>query len=205
MNIWTTIARQFGMPEGFLGRIAGYIMSNRSSNRERIEWAIYKLNVHTDDSILEIGFGPGIAINIMSKMIDVGHIVGLDHSSVMFKQAGKRNHESITSGKVRLYCDSIQNIKNYNFKFDKILDINSFQFWDNRPAILNTLRYSLNNNGLIAIVHQPRKPGSTDRDAEEAGEKIAEDLRIAGYKNVTSCIKIMKPVSTVCVTGYKQD
>ena len=69
MNIWKKISRQFGKPSGFFGKLAGFIMSHRSSNIERIKWGISLLNIQPTDIILEIGFGPGLAINMMSKKL----------------------------------------------------------------------------------------------------------------------------------------
>src|SRR5947209_8447596 len=53
---------QFLRPHGFRGRAAGWVMATRGSNRERNIWAVGLLDVQPDDRVLEIGFGPGIAI-----------------------------------------------------------------------------------------------------------------------------------------------
>lgn len=203
MSMWSKVAKQFGKPEGILGNLAGFIMANRSSNVERINWAIKLLNLKSTDNILEIGYGPGIAINIMSKTVKEGKIIGIDHSKVMYNQAYKRNIKDIKSGKIILIHDSISNLQNYNYTFDKILDINTFQFWENHFDILANLYNVLNENGTIEIVHQPRKPGATDADTRKMGEYIFKSLNTAGFKNIKKEIKDMKPVSTIYVTGQK--
>jgi hypothetical protein len=59
---------QFGRPNGFWGSIAGWIMAVRSSNRKRNVWAVSLLDVQHGDRILEIGFGPGLAIREISRI-----------------------------------------------------------------------------------------------------------------------------------------
>ncbi len=57
---------------------------------------------------------------------------GIDHSEVMFRQASKRNQRAISAGKVRLAVASVSQLPSFDGPFDKILDVNGFQFWDNK-------------------------------------------------------------------------
>ncbi len=59
----------------------------------------------------------------------------------------------------------------------------------------------MGNNGVIAIVHQPRKPGATEQDSTEAGDKFLKYMEEAQFNNVRIEKKIMKPVPTICVLG----
>ena len=56
MSLWQEISSQFGKPSGAFGRIAGFIMTNRTSNVERNEWGISLLQIKPSDFVLEIGF-----------------------------------------------------------------------------------------------------------------------------------------------------
>jgi hypothetical protein len=58
-------------------------------------------------------------------------------------------------------------------------------------------------HGIIAIVHQPRKPGATDQDSTDAGVQFSKYLEKAQFKHIRIEKKLMKPVSTVCVLGTK--
>jgi hypothetical protein len=44
------------------GRLAGSQMASRSSNRQRNAWVVSLLELKPTYRVLEIGFGPGIAI-----------------------------------------------------------------------------------------------------------------------------------------------
>ncbi len=204
MSIWTKIASQFGHPTGLLGNVAGYIMANRASNIERSNWAISLLNLRPADRVLEIGFGPGVAIRKMSGIVKEGLIWGIDHSDVMLRQASKRNKEAISGGAVRLLLGSVSDLPSFEGPLDKIVDVNSFQFWENPVDGLRNLRAQLRPGGVIALAHQPRKPGAKEEDAAEAGEKFAEYLKTAGFNEIRIEKKKMKPVSTICVLGKNQ-
>ncbi len=62
MSLRKTIVGQFKNPHGYLGRIAGWIMANRRSNRERNDWTVDLLNIRSRDRVIEIGCGPGLAL-----------------------------------------------------------------------------------------------------------------------------------------------
>ena len=75
-----TLVGQFHRPHGWGGRAAGWVMAHRESNRRRNVWAAGLLDVQPDDRVLEIGFGPGIAIEEMARRATRGHVIGVDHS-----------------------------------------------------------------------------------------------------------------------------
>jgi ubiquinone/menaquinone biosynthesis C-methylase UbiE len=205
MSLWKKIARQFGNPSGFLGNIAGFIMAKRSSNIERNEWAISLLNIQPSDHVLEIGFGPGVAIQKMSDLVTDGIIYGIDHSELMVKKASDRNKEAVLSGKVKLTAASVSELPAFDQPIDKVIDVNSFQFWEDPVHSLKEIKKNMNSNGIIAIAHQPRKPGATEQDSTEAGGKFSKYLEEAQFKNIRIEKKMMKPVSTVCVLGVNSD
>jgi hypothetical protein len=102
---------------------------------------------------------------------------------------------------MKLFLGSISNLPKFTKKIDKVLDVNSFQFWSDPLNSLIDVRKCMNKGGTIAVVHQPRKPGSTALDAMEAGNKISSLLKEAGFKNIVIHKKNMKPVATICVMG----
>lgn len=194
---------QFGNPAGFWGKLAGMIMAYNPSNRERALWVISLLKVQKNDRVLEIGFGPGWAIQQISKVVTEGDIAGIDRSEVMVEQARKRNREAISRGRVDLRLGTVSNLPLYSEPFDKVFSINSIQFWDDPVENLKGLRGLLKPSGLIAIALQPRNPGATEEDTETCGKEIVKNLEAAGFSQVRLEIKKMKPVSTVCALGVR--
>src|SRR3984957_11193207 len=81
-------------PRGAAGRVTAWEMAHRPSNRQRIRWVVSLLDVRPADRVLEIGFGPGVAIAELARA-GAGHVYGVDHSAVMLRQASKRNAAAI--------------------------------------------------------------------------------------------------------------
>jgi hypothetical protein len=75
--------------------------------------------------------------------------------------------------------------------------------WKNPIDELKKLKEHLHSGGMIALVHQPRNPSAKEEDVTEAGEKFAEYLKAAGFKETKIEQKKMNPISSVCVLGKK--
>ena len=147
---------QFGRPEGVWGSVAGRIMARTPSNNERIQWTLELLDIKPSDRILEIGFGPGVAIALASKLAPNGFVAGVDHSEVMVRQASKRNAQALREGRARLLLGSATTLPRFDAPFDKIFTINSIHFWSKPVDCLRQLRGMLKPGGLIAVTVQPR-------------------------------------------------
>jgi SAM-dependent methyltransferase len=192
---------QFGRPTGFWGSIAGRIMARSASNNDRSRWTISLLDIQRHDRLLEIGFGPGIAIELATKMATEGFIAGIDHSEVMVRQAAKRNAAAIREGKVELYLGSASKLPTFDQPFDKIFTINSIHFWADPIDRLKELRALLRPGGMIAVVIQPRSRSATDATTRLVGEELVANLQRAGFVNCRLEIKQIAPVSVACAIG----
>jgi ubiquinone/menaquinone biosynthesis C-methylase UbiE len=191
---------QFGHPTGLGGRAAGLLMANRSSNRKRNSWAVSLLDVQPDDRVLEIGFGPGLAILDLSRLAHEGHVCGVDHSDLMVRQARRRNADGCRRGVVDLRLGSVDELPAFDAPFDKILAVNAVMFWSESDARLEELRRRLRPGGLIAVAHQPRDPGATDETSAAKGREIAEALVRAGFSEARVETLHLKP-AVVCALG----
>jgi SAM-dependent methyltransferase len=194
------VRAQFGRPAGLPGRMAGWVMANRASNRRRNVWAVSLLDVQRDDRALEIGFGPGVAIRELARLAADGYACGLDHSGVMLRQAARRNAEAVRCGRVELRLGSADRVPEFEVPFDKILTVNAMQFWDQLVEPLGELRRVLRSGGRIAIAFQPRGPRATDEAATRRGHKLATALRDAGFSQVRIETLKLRP-AVVCALG----
>ncbi len=202
-SIRRLLRAQFGRPSGLLGIIAGRIMARTPSNKERIQWTISLLDIKPADRILEIGFGPGFAIELLSKIASEGFIAGVDHSDVMVRHASKRNAGAIREGKVALLLGSASTMPKFDEPFDKIFTINSIHFWNEPVDCLRELRKLLKPGGLIAVTLQPRSRSATDATTKEVGDELARNLERAGFTQVRLEIKQSEPVAVACALGIK--
>jgi SAM-dependent methyltransferase len=195
------VVGQFHRPHGLGGRAAGWVMAHRGSNRQRNVWAVGLLDVQPDDRVLEIGFGPGIAIGEIARRATRGLVCGIDHSEVMVRQATRRNAAAVREGRIDLRLGSAEDVPDFGARFDKILAVNSLMFWDEPVERLEELRRLLRPGGRIAIALQPRGPGATDETAERAGRDILEQLAAAGFSDVRVQTLKLQPTAVVCVLG----
>src|ERR1700745_682211 len=81
-------------PRGAAGSVTGWVFAHRPSNRQRNRWVVSLLDVRPADQVLEIGFGPGLAVAALVRA-GAGHVYGIDHSGVMLRQASRRNAAAV--------------------------------------------------------------------------------------------------------------
>jgi SAM-dependent methyltransferase len=185
-------------PRGAAGSVTGWVFAHRPSNRQRNRWAVSLLDVQPADQVLEIGFGPGVAVAELARA-GAGHVYGIDHSDVMLRQASRRNAAAIRAGRVTLVNASADQLPAaLDGPFDAILAVNSLGFWPAPAERLAELRQRLAPGGRIAIVSQPRCPGATADTSRSAAGEIETLLRSAGFSHLsTETLPLRPPV--VCV------
>jgi SAM-dependent methyltransferase len=176
--------RQFHRPSGLFGRVVGGVMATRSSNVRRNRWAVDQLAVRPTDRVLEIGFGPGIAIEALVARVRDGAVDGIDHSQVMVRMAARRNARALAEGRLRLTQASVADVDETLAPLDLILAVNNLGMWPDPPAELKNLESLLGPGGRIAIGQQPRTPGADAETARRAGEEVAGLLAEVGLGRI---------------------
>lgn len=143
------LMRMFGRPKGSLGRLGGIIMAR--TNRKVASWAIDLLGVRPSDKVLEVGFGPGVGIQLLTKSASSGRVVGVDYSKEMVEQATVRNAKAIEAGLVDLLEGSVERLPFEDETFNSALAVNSMQVWPDAVAGLREIRRVMKPGGRIAL------------------------------------------------------
>ena len=143
------LMRMFGRPKGILGRLGGIIMAR--TNQPCAAWVIDLLGIQPYDSVLEVGFGPGVGIELLAKSVSGGYVAGVDPSKEMVEQATARNVKAIESGRVDLRYGSVESLPFEDNTFNKALAINSMQVWPDAVAGLREMRRVMKPGGRIAL------------------------------------------------------
>ena len=203
-SLTTYLVRQFGHPRGTVGSAAGWVMAHRASNRRRNGWVVSVLDVQPGERVLEIGFGPGVAIAELSRRVgDAGHVHGVDHSDVMLRAATRRNASAIAAGRVTLSRAPVDRLPPaLDGPFDAILTVNSLGFWPEPAERLRELRGRLRAGGRIAVASQPRCRGATASTSREAAREIEALLARAGYAEARTETLDLNPPA-VCVIARR--
>jgi ubiquinone/menaquinone biosynthesis C-methylase UbiE len=176
-------------------------MAHRSSNVQRNEWVVSLLGVQPTDRVLEIGFGPGIAVGELSTRALHGMVYGIDHSDVMHRLARRRNAAAIRSGRVDLRLGSVDALPDFGDPMDKVIAVNTMGFWPDPPSRLHEVRNLLRPGGTIAIASQPRCPGATRETSARAAAGIEAALCSAGFALPrTETLELKPPVVCVLAT-----
>jgi ubiquinone/menaquinone biosynthesis C-methylase UbiE len=159
----------FGQPRGFLGRLGGVIMAR--TNEACGAWVVELLDVASNESVLEVGFGPGMAIRRLSA--SAAHVAGVDSSWEMVAQARARNAIAIENGRVELRHGSVDDLPFADDAFAKAMAINSMQIWPDAVAGLREMRRVLKSGGTIALGFTPY--------SGQRNEGLTEKLSAAGF------------------------
>ena len=182
--------------------MAGWVMAHRRSNRQRNRWAVSLLDVQPTDRVLEIGFGPGVAIAELAGRATRGKVYGVDRSEVMVRQAGRRNAAAIRANRVQLIHAAVDQLPSFDEPLDAIFAVNSVGFWPDPAERLRRLRRLLRPGGRIALASQPRCPGATRDTTDRAAGELRALLAGAGFAELrVETLELDPPVA--CVLGVR--
>lgn len=125
---------------GPLGRFSARAMEKRNSEAEAE--AVTALNPSASDSVLAIGFGPGVGVAELADRLPEGRVGGIDPSPLMVRRAGHRVRAA--ADRVRLERAYTSRIPWPDGSFDGAIAVNSIQFWnplaDNATEVARVLR-----------------------------------------------------------------
>jgi SAM-dependent methyltransferase len=185
---------QFSRPHGPLGWLAGQIMA--IENRARNAWAVELLAVRAGDRVLEVGFGPGVAVERIAGATGAAFVAGVDHSPVMVDQARRRNAAAVAAGRVELRLGAGDAIAFPDAGFDAVLAVNALHFTPDPAATFGEVRRVLRPGGRLVVVVQPVwLPAGAPVAA--LGQELATHLAIAGFSQIDLVFKSMRPVAAI--------
>lgn len=203
------LMNHFAKPDGILGDIVGNYMAT-----EYLEvnlWAVQMLEIQPNDNILEVGFGPGTAIEEIAKLAPEGHIAGIDYSELMLARAKKRNQQAIQRGHVDLRHANVSELPAFEESFDKIIAINNVMYWPNLVESLQGLRNTLKPGGTIQIILQRGYEQAQKGECNDEINWYSWHLQEAGFADVGACIQPVTLVrklygaydlAGICIRGF---
>jgi ubiquinone/menaquinone biosynthesis C-methylase UbiE len=97
-------------------------------NKRRIQWAVREMNIQPGERVLEIGHGPGVAIQEIVSRTPTCQVTGIDPSKVMHVQARRRNRKGIKGGSIGLRLGAADEYDGQDGPFDLVFAINVLSF-----------------------------------------------------------------------------
>ena len=164
----------FCAPKGALGRLGGQLMSR---DRWLPAWVLDLLEIHPSDSVLEVGSGPGLGLQLAATRAHQGRVAGVDRSETMLEMAHRRNRDLIESGRVELHLASVEELPFADATFDKAMTINSHHIWPDPVAGLREIGRTLRAGGRIAI--------AITRFSYASADRFEQHLADAGFTDVS--------------------
>ncbi len=187
MGIFDTyIAGQYRRPSGLVGRWIGGKMAEQ--HRAENQWTVNLLRVQPTDKILEIGFGPGYAIQEVAKSLTTGQIAGVDFSRAMVSAAKRRNAAGVRAGRVDLRYGEVKKLPFADNFFDKVFSINCIYFWTDPQAALEEIRRVLKPGGTLILTLLPTErwenaPAATETFKPYSLVELQERFSRTGFIN----------------------
>jgi ubiquinone/menaquinone biosynthesis C-methylase UbiE len=160
----------YGRPKGLRGRLLGERMIQQHA--PETAWTLELLDLQPGDQVLELGFGAGRAVELVTKQVTSGHVYGLDISEEMVRSASRRNAQAIKAGRVSLQQgDLLTTLPFTENQFDKIYTIQTFYFWKDPLAVMAELLRVLKPGGKLVVT---LSTGTSDESQKSWFEQIQE-------------------------------
>jgi ubiquinone/menaquinone biosynthesis C-methylase UbiE len=181
------IASQFKKPTGLFGIFSSNKMiKNNQKNYDRL---ISDLALTPQDKLLEIGYGPGIGLQIIAERCSTCTIYGIDFSKLMYKRASKYNKQYIDGGRMELKHGDFLTMPVSQADYDKIFCLNVVYFWNELNTPFKKV-FSLLKNGGSFHIYMADKNTLIRLKAPDSVfnkysiEQVEEALREAGFRSV---------------------
>ena len=122
---------------------------------------IQLLDIHSDDCILEIGFGGGSLLDEMLSR-EPAKVVGAEISDLALIEARKRFTKAIAGGRLELENLQTERLPFRSGTFSKVCCVNVVYFWDDLAAMISEVHRVLRTGGQFVVSYQETGPNNRE-------------------------------------------
>jgi len=144
---------EFEGSPGLLGKLADLAVARE--HREINAWVISLLNLQPRDRVLEIGFGPGLALGKVSQLLPDGFIAGITSSEPLLHRVRARNRAAVQAARMDLRLATARALPYTDQSFDKAFSIDSINACLDPTYDLIEIKRVLRKDGLLAVAWDP--------------------------------------------------
>jgi ubiquinone/menaquinone biosynthesis C-methylase UbiE len=164
----------------------------RSGNGPLSLWMVELLEVGATDRVLEVGFGPGVALSALLERVPQGSVAGVEASELMVRDARRHFAAAVAAGRLDLRRGDAASLPFEDGSFDAVCGAHVLYFWPDPIATIRELGRVLRPGGRLALAFQEhdRMPPHAASGLSGAGARLyergqVEDLvRDAGLEDV---------------------
>ena len=118
--------------------MAGSLMAFANAKPNTL--ALAALSMREGESLLELGCGPGRALQGLLRLPHLARVIGLDWSEVMLAQASRRNRRAVEAGRLALVRGDFATLPFIAELADAILAVNVVYFMHSSAAVREARR-----------------------------------------------------------------
>ena len=166
-------------PHGAMGVVMGWFLEsgNAAQNRATVE----ALEPRPGAAVLEIGFGPGQALEKLAQTRPLGLVAGIDHSELMVASARRRLDGGRGDAALDLRCGDACDLPFADESFDLVYAVNSYHQWPDKEGALAEMVGVLKPAGDIVLSIRNFRTGGRFEPAgrgaataQESADKLRE-------------------------------
>jgi len=144
------LARQLGRPEGLPGRVIGRGLNR--GNRAYVAAAVAATGVGPGQAAADIGFGGGIGLRLLLDRVGAdGHVVGVELSDTMLKQARRRYRAESSAGRLALQAGTLGNLPLDDDSLDGLITVNTLYFVEDLEGAFREVARVLRPTGRAVV------------------------------------------------------
>jgi ubiquinone/menaquinone biosynthesis C-methylase UbiE len=170
-------------PQGAFGVVVGWLLESGNAMQNRA--TVDALAPPHGASVLEIGFGPGHALEMLAMSRPIGLVAGIDHSPLMVARARRRLNGRRGDAALDLRVGDAGDLPFPDDRFDVVFAVNSYHQWPDKERALAEMAGVLKPGGdLLLSIRNFRTEGRfepTGKGAETA-KTAAETLKGLGLQ-----------------------
>jgi ubiquinone/menaquinone biosynthesis C-methylase UbiE len=151
------------------------------ANRQTEAEALAELAPGPDDDVLVIGFGPGVGLELLARVVTGGFMAGIDPSPVMLREARRRNRAAIASARMELRQATDDALPWLDKTFDGVLAVNTIQLWNPlAEGVAEVARVLRPGGRFVTFTHDWAIRRSTGREVEDWAADVTATCRENG-------------------------
>jgi len=155
MGLLNYLIEQGRKPDGYIGTMMLKIMNN--AHRNIFKLGMEKIRVNENCRLLDLGFGGGKALKILSKKYENIALFGIDFSGEAIKTGTGNNKKDIKTGKIKLWQADIEKMPFPENYFDIITAFQTHYHWQDMDKKVKEIYRVLNLNGQFIIAAEKYK------------------------------------------------